>query len=68
DMIVSGSYYNTIKFLYFATGKFEITLTGHSDSVNSVAISEDRIVSGSSDNTIKIWQLKQHKFCILTDC
>ena len=33
------------------------TLTGHSDGVLSVAFSPkgDRIVSGSSDNLIKIW-------------
>ena len=33
------------------------TLTGHSDSVYSVAYSPDgkHIVSGSRDNTVKIW-------------
>jgi WD40 repeat protein len=35
------------------------TLTGHSGSVNSIAISQDgkTLVSGSGDNTIKIWNL-----------
>ena len=35
------------------------TLTGHSNSVSSVAISPDgqTLASGSSDNTIKIWNL-----------
>ena len=35
----------------------ECTLTGHSDSVFSVAYSPDgkHIVSGSRDNTVKIW-------------
>lgn len=35
------------------------TLTGHSDWVNTVAISSDSkyVVSGSSDKTIKIWEL-----------
>ena len=34
-------------------------LTGHTDCVRSVAISPDnkKIVSGSSDNTIRIWDL-----------
>jgi len=39
------------------------TLTGHSNSVNSVAISPDgqTFVSCSDDNTIKIWQLSTGK-------
>ena len=36
------------------------TLTGHSDSINAVAITHSGqiIVSGSEDNTIKLWDLK----------
>lgn len=38
------------------------TLKGHSDSVNSVAITSDnKIVSGSHDKTIKVWDLKTGK-------
>ena len=35
------------------------TLRGHSDSVNSVALSSDgrHIVSGSADDTVKVWAL-----------
>ena len=37
------------------------TLTGHTARVNSVAFSPDgqRIVSGSSDNTLKIWDASE---------
>lgn len=40
-----------------------LTLAGHSDYVNSVAISPDgqTIASGSRDNTIKLWNLKTGK-------
>ena len=40
------------------------TLEGHSDYVNSVAIDGDRIVSGSADKTIKIWNTEGE--CIKT--
>ncbi len=33
------------------------TLEGHSDEVNSVAIDGDRVISGSDDDTIKIWNI-----------
>ena len=36
------------------------TLTGHSDSVRTIAISADNkyIISGSDDKTVKIWDFK----------
>ncbi len=50
--------------LGFAIGKpnlqlLKTTLTGHGSEVLSVAISPDgeTLVSGSSDNTIKVWNL-----------
>jgi WD40 repeat protein len=37
-------------------GKCDITFTGHTDWIRCVAILPDgRIVSGSDDQTIKIW-------------
>jgi serine/threonine protein kinase len=48
----------------FPSGSFlEKTLTGHSDSVLSVAYSSDSryLASGSGDNTIKIWEVATGK-------
>ena len=41
-----------------STGSAVRTLTGHTDWVNAVAVSPDGqwIVSGSNDNTVRIWQ------------
>ena len=43
--------------------KKEFTLKGHSSSVNSVAISKDGkfLVSGSHDQTIKVWNVEEKK-------
>ena len=41
----------------------ECTLTGHSDFVRSVAYSPDgkHLVSGSNDNTVKVWDSQTGK-------
>ncbi|BAZ68014.1 WD-40 repeat protein [Fischerella sp. NIES-4106] len=43
-----------------ADGRLLRTLIGHNDSVNAVAVTSDgkQIISGSSDNTLKVWNLK----------
>ena len=38
-------------------GELIRTLSGHTDRVGSVAVAGDRIVSGSGDRTIKVWDL-----------
>ncbi|MEH2079736.1 MAG: protein kinase [Nostoc sp.] len=50
---------NTIKLWNLATGSEFRTLSGHSDPVYSVAISNDgqMLASGCSDDTIKLWNL-----------
>ncbi|KAJ1477020.1 WD40-repeat-containing domain protein, partial [Baffinella frigidus] len=46
-----------VKVLRLSTGDVVMNLAGHSDAVNAVAYSPDgkRIISGSSDHTIRIW-------------
>ena len=47
---------NDIKILNFFTGEVLLTLTGHTDSVNSVSWSPNsRLLASSDDDTIRIW-------------
>ena len=48
----------------------ECTLTGHSAAVNSVAYSPDgkHIVSGSWDNTVKVWDSQTGKEASVLFC
>ena len=51
-------------------GEQECTLTGHSNYVTSVAYSPDgkHIVTGSSDNTVKVWDAQTGKEVIVLVC
>ena len=58
-----GSEDNTIKLWDLEQGRELLTLTGHSGSIKSVAITPDcrRAVSGAYDKTVRVWDLELGK-------
>ncbi|CCI39087.1 WD40 repeat domain-containing protein [Microcystis aeruginosa] len=62
-----SDYPNSIKIWDNETAKILLTLTGHSSIVKEIAITPDgtKIISGSRDSSIKIWNLSTGK-CLHT--
>jgi WD40 repeat protein len=60
QLLVSGSWDQTIKIWHLGTGKLIRTLKGHSDKIYTIALSPDEkiIASGSADQSIKLWHLQ----------
>ena len=58
QILVSGSWDKTIKVWRVSTGEEIVTLTEHSDSVTSIAISPygKILATASKDKTIKLWR------------
>src|SRR5262245_34740143 len=65
--IRQGSSWGELKVWDAVTGQETLTLRGHEDRVSSVAFSPDgqRIVSGSSDNSVKVWAASGQEAVIL---
>ncbi|KCZ79460.1 hypothetical protein H312_03152 [Anncaliia algerae PRA339] len=55
--LASSSIDKTVKLWDITSGKCELTLNGHTATVRTVKIVEDRIISGGRDGTIRIWDL-----------
>ncbi len=53
---MSGSDDHGIRVWDVATGRCKGTLDGHTGDVRCLAVSGDRLVSGSGDKTAKVWR------------
>jgi len=60
DYIISGGDDGYLD-VYDFEGRHVASLVGHIGSILSLALDGDRLVSGSSDQTIKVWDLSQLK-------
>ncbi len=58
DYIVSGGSSGQLK-IYNKQGREIASLVGHTGEILSIAIDGNRLVSGSSDQTIKVWDLSK---------
>ncbi|TAQ86854.1 hypothetical protein B7494_g4816 [Chlorociboria aeruginascens] len=60
DVLVSGSYDNTVRVWKISTGETVHRLQGHTMKVYSVVLDHkrNRCISGSMDNFVKIWSLE----------
>jgi len=65
NIIVSGGKDDKIKLWNYKTGSCQATFSGHKEAVRSLSLSsENNIISGSEDKTIKVW--KKNGKCIQT--
>ena len=56
--LISGSDDHGIRVWDVATGRCEGTLAGHRETVSCLAVSGDRLVSGSYDRMVRVWRME----------
>jgi len=64
DIIATGGVDKTAVIINRRTAKKEATLVGHNKKVNSVLFhpTKDVVVTGSADNTVKVWTQNQDQY------
>ncbi|KAI8809974.1 hypothetical protein BJ742DRAFT_770779 [Cladochytrium replicatum] len=67
-ILVSGSPEKVIRVFDPRSGKLIQRLTGHTDNIRSLLVSDDgrTVLSASSDTTIKLWSLTSPQRCLVT--
>lgn len=58
DYIVSGGYYGTL-YIYNKQGTHIASLIGHTGTIWSLGLDGDKLISGSDDQTMMIWDLSK---------
>jgi len=68
NILVTGSPERIVRIWDTRQGKQVLKLTGHSDNVRALIVSEDGkwVISGSSDSSIKLWSIANVKRCVMT--
>lgn len=57
DFIISGAWDQSVVLWELEHGRKLVKLTGHNEVVNCVKMAGNRIISGSSDATLRIWEI-----------
>ncbi|KAJ2787549.1 hypothetical protein GGI15_000629 [Coemansia interrupta] len=67
SLVVSGSPENVVRIWDTRSGRQVASLSGHTDHIRAVLLSEDSelVLSGSSDTTVKLWSMRTRR-CLST--